>query len=224
MPSQVVALDHKKEEMRNLIIILALILLPGCKLWEWGEIYKYEIPKGKHSDMSTPMLIEGTEVWGGEMVLYYDPEQMVDEEYNFGYWNKLGGMMPDIIDNVIEGKHQSARAAWRIDPPVLDSVYLGYIVYIYGLETPERGYLLTDKGERIAVPMGRPFTVFVSKKQEWWSVSARYGGKEAYKRVDDPLLKREKFLVVMDPYYGGHPPAPTNITITLKIKDTTWLY
>jgi len=210
--------------MRNLIIILALILLPGCKLWDWRDTHHYFIEAGKHSDMMSPTLIEGTEVWGGEMILTFDPEKMIDTVYNFGYWNKLGGMMPDLTDNWIPGKHQSARAAWRIDPPVTDSVYLGYIVYTYGLEMPERGYLLTSKGERIAVPVGAPFHVFVSKSKEWWGITAYYGGKEAYKKAVDPLLKRERFLVVMDPWYGGEPPAPTNIDITLKIKDTTWLY
>jgi len=220
----VVALDHKETEMRNLIIIITLILLPGCKLWEWGDTYKYEIPKGAHSDVLCPMLIKETKVWGGEMILFYDPVQMVDTVGNFGYWNKLGGMMPDITDNYIVGKHQSARAAWRIDPPEIDRVYLGYIVYIYGVEMAERGYLLTSEGERISVPMGRAFHVFVSKYKEWWGVSAYYGGQEAYKKAVDPTLKRERFLVVMDPYYGGEPGAPTNITITLKIKDTKFGY
>jgi len=210
--------------MRNLIIILALILLSGCKLWDWGETYHYVIPEGKHTDVKCPMLIPGTQVWGGEMVMTYNPERMVDTVYNFSYWNKLGGMMPDITDNIVEGKHQSARAAWRIDPPVTDSVYLGYIVYIWGVETAERGYLLTAEGERIAVPLGKPFHVYVSKYKTWWGISAYYGGKEAYKKVVDPMLKRERFLVVMDPYYGGEPGAPTNITITLKIKDTKFGY
>lgn len=207
-----------------LILLLAVLLLSGCKLWEWGEIYTYYIPAGKHTDVNCPMWIQETEVWGGEMILTYNPERMIDTVYNFSYWNKLGGMMPDVLDNIIPGKHQSARVAWRINPPVKDSIYLGYIAYVYGKEKPERGYLLTAKGERIAVPLGKPFHVFVSKKKEWWSVSAYYGGKEAYKKVEDPLLKREKFLVVMDPYYGGVPPAPTGIHISLKIKDTTWLY
>ena len=158
------------------------------------------------------------------MILTYNPERMVDEEYNFSYWNKLGGMMPDITDNWIPSKHQSARAAWRINPPVKDSVYLGYIVYVYGSEMAQRGYLLTADGERIAVPLGEPFHVFVSKYKTWWGVSAYYGGKEAYIKVTDPMLKRERFLVVMDPYYGGVPTAPTGINISLKIKDTTWMY
>ena len=211
--------------MRSLILtILILVLIPGCKLWKWGETYTYHIPAGKHTDVNCPMMIDETEVWGGEMILTYNPERMVDTVYDFSYWNKLGGMMPDITDNWIPTKHQSARAAWRIDPPVKDSVYLGYIVYVYGQEMAQRGYLLTAKGERIAVPLGKPFHVFVSKKKEWWSVSAYYGGKEAYVKVEDPLLKRERFLVVMDPYYGGIPVAPTGISISLKIKDTTWLY
>lgn len=210
--------------MRTLIVILALALLPGCKLWEWGATYNYHIPAGKHTDVNCPMVIEETEVWGGEMVMTYNPERMEDTVYDFSYWNKLGGMMPDITDNWILGKHQSARAAWRINPPVKDSVYLGYIVYVYGQEMPQRGYLLTAKGERIAVPLGKPFHVFVSKYKTWWGVSAYYGGKEAYIKVIDPMLRREKFLVVMDPYYGGEPPAPTGINISLKIKDTTWIY
>ena len=207
-----------------LILLLAITLLPGCKLWEWGETYHYHIPTGKHADVNCPMIIHETEVWGGEMILTYNPERMVDTVANFRYWNKLGGMMPDLTSNFLTGKHQSARAAWRIDPPMKDSVYLGYIVYIRGQEVAQRGYLLTAKGERIAVPLGKPFHVFISKKREWWSVSAYYGGREAYVKVLDPLLKRERFLVVMDPWYGGGPPAPTSIHISLKIKDTTWLY
>ena len=201
-----------------------ITLLPGCKLWVWGTTYDYKIAEGMYRDWTCPMLISETEVWGGEMIITFDPEKMVDTVHNFGYWNKLGGMMPDLTDNWIPGKHQSARAAWRIDPPVKDSVYLGYIVYTYGLETPERGYLLTSKGERIAVPVGKPFSVFVSKSKEWWGITAYYGGKEAYKKAVDPMLKRERFLVVMDPWYGGEAAAPTDIDITLKIKDTTWLY
>jgi len=210
--------------MRNLIIILALILLPGCKTWQWGETQHYFIETGEHSDKLGPVLIEGTKVWGGEMIITYNPDRMIDEEYNFSYWNKLGGMMPDITDNWIPGKHQSARAAWRIDPTDVSYIYLGYIVYVYGLETPERGYLLTSAGEKIRVPMGEPFRVFVSKSKEWWGVSAYYGGREAYKKAMDPMLKRERFLIVMDPYYGGEPPAPTGINFTLKIKDTNWNY
>ena len=210
--------------MRNLIIILALILLPGCKTWRWGDTYHYFIEQGQHSDFLCPSLIKGTKVWGGEMILTFDPTKMIDTIGNFSYWNKLGGMMPDLTDNWIPGKHQSARAAWRIDPPVLDSVYLGYVVYVWGFETANRGYLLTDKGERIAVPVGEPFTVFVQKYAGWWGVVAEYGGKEAYVKVLDDRLKRERFMVAMDPWYGGEPGAPTNIDITLKIKDTNWLY
>jgi len=209
---------------RLAIVFFITILFSGCKLWEWGETYHYHIPTGKHSDVNCPMVIEETEVWGGEMIMTFNPDRMVDTVANFAYWNKLGGMMPDITDNVAIGKKQSVRAAWRIDPPVMDSIYLGYVAYKKGIEESERGYLLTAKGEKIVVPLGKPFHVFVSKKKEWWSVSAYYGGKEAYVKVVDPLLKREKFLVVMDPYYGGAPPAPTGINISLKIKDTTWLY
>ena len=210
-----------------IISVLSLVLgflVGGCKLWEWGATYHYHIPTGKHTDVNCPMLIEETEVWGGEMIMTYNPERMVDTVANFAYWNKLGGMMPDITSNVVTGKHQSARAAWRVDPLDVQYVYLGYIVYVYGLETPDRGYLLTAKGERLRVPVGQPFHVFVSKYKTWWGVSAYYGGIEAYKKVDDPFLKRERFLVVMDPYYGGVPAAPTGISISLKIKDTTWRY
>ena len=210
--------------MKNILIILAIALLPACKLWEWGETYTYHIPTGKHTDVNCPMIIHETEVWGGEMIMTYNPERMIDTVYNFSYWNKLGGMMPDVLDNFIPSKHQSARAAWRIDPLDVQYIYLGYIVYVYGLESPDRGYLLTAKGEKIRVPMGQPFHVFVSKYKTWWGVSAYYGGKEAYVKVTDPMLKRERFLVVMDPWYGGVPTAPTGISISLKIKDTTWLY
>ena len=208
----------------KLTIILLFACLTSCTIWNWGDTYTFHIEEGKHSDLSTPMLIEGTEVWGGEMTLNYNPSGMVDKTHNFSYWNKLGGMMPDLNDNFIEGKHQSARAAWRINPPDMDHIYLGYIVYIRGQDKPERGYLLTYEGERIKVPVGEPFRVYVSQSKEWWGVTAYYGGGEAYIKVDDPTLKREKFLVVMDPYYGGVPAAPTDITITLKIMDTTFLY
>lgn len=210
--------------MRNLLIISFVVLLSGCKIWEWGETYRYHIPTGKHSDVNCPMIIEETEVWGGEMVMTYNPERMVDTVWNFSYWNKLGGMMPDITDNAAVGEKRSARAAWRINPPDMNHIYLGYIAYKKGVEQPERGYLLTAEGERLRVPMADTFHVFVSKKKEWWNISAYYGGKEAYVKVEDPSLKREKFLVVMDPYYGGEPTAPTGINISLKIKDTTWLY
>ena len=210
--------------MKNLLIISALVLLSGCKLWDWGETYYYHIPTGKHSDISCPMIIEETEVWGGEMLLTYNPDRMIDTVENFAYWNKLGGMMPDATSNMIEGKHQSARVAWRIDPSDVHYVYLGYIVYKMGLETPERGYLLTAEGEKMRIPMGEPFHVFVSKQKEWWSISVYYGDEDAYKKAEDPFLRREKFMVVMDPYYGGTPAAPTGISFTLKIKDTTWLY
>lgn len=63
-----ISLTIMEINMRNLIIILMIVLLPGCKLWEWGETYKYEIPKGKHSDLITPMLIEETKVWVGAFV------------------------------------------------------------------------------------------------------------------------------------------------------------
>jgi len=132
--------------------------------------------------------------------------------------------MPDVDANLIPDKHQSARVAWRINPTDVSKVYLGYIVYRFGLETPERGYLLTEEGEEICVPMGTPFHVFVSKKKTWWSISAYYNGMEAYKKAEDAMLYRERFMVVMDPYYGGVPTAPTDITITIKVKDTTWLY
>jgi len=209
--------------MRKLIVISLLVILSGCKLWKWGETYHYHIPTGKHSDTNCPMIIHETEVWGGEMIMTFNPERMIDTVYNFSYWNKLGGMMPDITSNMIEGKHQSARVAWRINPPDVDHIYLGYIVYVYGKTEPYRDYLLTPEGERIKVSIGEPFYIFVSKnKAGWWGIT--YGHDEAYIKIVDPYLKREKFMVVMDPYYGGTPPAPTGINISLKIKDTTWIY
>lgn len=208
--------------MRKLIVISLLVVLSGCKIWDWGETYHYVIQAGKHSDKNCPMVIHETEVWGGEMILTYNPERMIDTVYNFSYWNKLGGMMPDITSNMIEGKHQSARVAWRINPPDMDHIYLGYIVYVYGKTEPYRDYLLTPEGERIKIAIGQPFHIFVSKKKEWWGIT--YGHDEAYIKIVDTHLKREKFMVVMDPYYGGIPPAPTGINISLKIKDTTWMY
>jgi len=223
--------DHGEDDQgggramrKTLIILLAIILLPGCETWNWGETYHYHIPAGEHGDINCPAVIQETEVWGGEMTMTYNPDRMVDTVYNFSYWSKLGGMMPDITSNFIEGKHQSARAAWRLDPTDVSYIYLGYIVYVYGLETPERGYLLTTNGEKVRVPMGSPFHVFVSKAKEWWSISVYHGGKEAYIKVEDEMLKRERFMVVMEPWYGGEPPAPTGINFSLKIKDTTWLY
>ena len=203
-------------------LVAGIVLLSQCKRWEWGETITYTIPEGKHAEFNFPTLIKGTEVWGGEMIIEYNPDQMIDTTHGFSYWNKLGGMMPDLSSNLIPGEHQSARAAWRIDPPDMDHVYLGYIVYVWGQETPERDYLYTPEGEKVRVGIGEPFKIFVSKSKTWWGIT--YGNEEAWKKIEDEELRGEQFMVAMDPYYGGHPVAPTEITITLRVYDTTWIY
>lgn len=211
--------------MKKTVLFTAFaLLLIGCKTWDYGDTHTYIIPEGKHTTLSSPTLIEGTEVWGGEMTVLFNTEQMIDKEYNFSYWNKLGGLMPDLNDNFIPGKHQSARAAWRIDPPDMDYIYLGYIIYVWGQEESQRGYLLSADGTKIKVPVGSPFNICVKQYDNWWGITAHYGGQEAYIKVEEPKLRKERFLVVMDPYYGGVPAAPTAITITLRVMDTTWIY
>jgi len=213
-----------KKIVGTIILMLLAIGLFGCKTWHWGDIIIYEIPKGEHADVGMPSIIEGTEKWGGEMILEYNPDEMVDEEYNFAYWNKLGGMMPDINDNFTEGKHQSARIAWRVDPDDPSYFYVGYIVYVYGETEPHRDYLKDSNDQRIRIPVGVEFYPQVIKYDAWWGVYVEYQGTGGYIKIEDDKLKREKFMVVMDPYYGGEPVAPTDIYITLKYIDTTWLY
>lgn len=212
--------------MKNglIIPILALLLIPGCKTWQWGDTITYHIPEGKHSDSGMPMVIDGTEKWGGYMHMVYNPELMADPAENFAYWNKIGGIMPDITSNLIEGKHQSARVAWRVDPEDPGYIYIGYIVYVKGQDAPERGYLLDDEGEKVRVFVGDEFYSSVTNHGSHWGVYVEYGGKKAAIRVDDERLKKEKFYVVMDPYYGGNPVAPTDIFITVTHIDTNWNY
>jgi len=205
-------------------IIISLILLSSCKTWHWGETIEYKIPKGKHADVGMPTIIDGTKKWGGEMTLEYDPEEMVDPEHNFAYWNKLGGIMPDLTDNIFGGSHRSARIAWRVDPEDPYYFYIGYIVYIQGIKEPYRNYLLDEEGNKVRIPVGDSFVPMVTQYTDHWGVYVKYNGQEARKRFNDSSLKKEKFLVVMDPYYGGVPVAPTDIYITLTIIDTTWLY
>jgi len=210
----------KQTVMKTLITILLTVICLSCKTWDWGETFIYKIPKGSHQDISMPVMIEGTEKWGGNITLEYDAEEMICPE-NFAYWNKFGGIMPDLTSNFIEGKHQSARLAWRVDPEDTEYFYLGYIVYVWGEKEPYRDYLLND-GERIRIKTGEQFYGSVVKYDEWWGVFYEY--ETAYIKIDDPKLKGEDLMVVMDPYYGGVPVAPTDITITLEIIDTTWLY
>ena len=210
--------------MKKLLVFIMILCLFSCKTWEWGETFNYHIPAGQHSDIGMPMIIEGTERWGGEMTLDYDPFRMIDTVENFAYWNKFGGIMPDLTDNFIPGKHQSARAAWRVDPEDPAYIYMGYIVYVWGREKPYRGYLLDQDSAKVRVPVGETFWPIVTKYSDRWGVYVKYKDQEAEIRVNDKELKREKMMVVMDPYYGGEPVAPTDIYIELKIIDTTWIY
>ena len=206
------------------VLLMLLLGFPmGCKTWDYGNTYRYTIEQGKHSPGEFPIIIQGTERWGGNMVIMYDPDQMIDTVENFSYWNKLGGIMPDITDNWIEGKHQSARAAWRVDPEDPAFMYLGYIVYVYGQDKPERGYLTDYNEKRIHVPIGAEFFVAVNQYKDHWGVFVDYGGVRAEIKVDDPKLRGEKMMVAMDPYYGGNPVAPTDIEIRLEAIETTLL-
>jgi len=211
--------------MRNILIILiALMLLPACKTWRWGDTVHSHINKGEHHGSERFVIIEGTKKWGGECVLEYNPDEMVDPVENFSYWNKLGGLMPDITDNLIEGKHQSARVAWRVDPEDPGYFFIGYIVYVKGQDKPERDYLRDSNNNLIRIPVGAMFKPQVIKYDLWWGIYVDYNGQVAYKKILDENLKREKFLVVMDLYYGGDPVAPTDIDMSLHYIDTTWLY
>jgi len=205
-------------------ILILIFLLTGCKTWDWGEIFYYEILEGNHSGVNMPVIIEGTEKWGGEMTLTYNPGKMIDPVENFSYWNKLGGLMPSLDDNFIVGKHQSARAAWRVDPLDTEYIYIGYIVYVWGQDEPQRGYLLDGDGNKVRVKIRDTFFPVVTQYSDHWGVGVKYNGQLAEIRVNDEELRREKFLVVMDPYYGDNPVAPTTIYIRLEIMDTTWIY
>lgn len=198
--------------MKYLTIIL--LLLVSCKTWELGDIYTQHIEAGEHH--ATPIRLEFTKMWGGLCVLEYDSEQMVDIVENFSYWNKLGGLMPDINDNF--GFHQSARMAWRVDPEDTDFFYLGYIIYNGDVA---RGYLLDANGEKMRVQVGAEFDARVKNFGYCWGVSAKYNGQNAYKRYDVDL-KKNKNDVVMDLYYGGNVPAPTDIDLTIRVVDTKW--
>ncbi len=207
--------------MKTLLSVLLLsIVLSGCDLWDWGDTVVYIIPEGKHQDFNMPEMIDGTEIWAGNIVIDYNPKKMTCPE-NFAYWNKLGGMMPDLTSNFIEGKHQSARLAWRVDPMDTEYIYLGYIVYVMGEKQPHRGYLYTPDSTYVRVKIGEQFYGSVVKYKEWWGV---YLAENIYIKVGDPELKGEDLMVVMTPYYGGKPTAPTDITITITFVDTTWLY
>ena len=202
------------------ILIFMSVIINGCKTWEWGDTINYTIPEGEHAEMGMPFIIDGTEKWGGEMTLEYNPDEMIDTVENFSYWNKLGGIMPDINDNY--GSHQSARAAWRVDPEDTDYFYVGYIVYVQ--DEPQRGYLLDYDGNKIRIRVGETFFPMVTLYSDRWGVYVRYGNQEGSVRVEDDKLRWERFVVVMDPYYGGNPVAPTDIFISLKIIDTHWNY
>ncbi len=206
--------------MKTISSILVLFLcLTGCKTWEYGDVYYQHIDKGEH--YATPSLtLHFTEVWGGKCILEYDSEQMIDLEYNFSYWNKLGGLMPDITDNI--GEHQSARLAWRVDPEDTNYFYVGYISYVNN--EVERGYLLGYDEEKLRIAVGDEFDARVNKYTDHWGVHVRYGGYEAFKRINDNELKRERFVVVMDMYYGGIPAAPTDIDLTIEVVDTKFIY
>lgn len=201
--------------MRKLLILLSIISV-SCKTWEYGEVYTQHIEAGKH--YAKPIQLKFTEAWGGLCVLEYDSEEMIDPEENFAYWCKLGGLMPDLTDNI--GYHESARMAWRVDPEDTNYFYLGYIIYHGDVE---RGYLLDVNGNKMRVRVGDQFDARVIKYRDHWAVSAKYNGQYAYKRYDIDL-KREKFIVGLDLYFGGAVPAPTDIWLTVETVDTNWNY
>ena len=186
----------------------------SCKTWEFGDIYYQHIEKGEHA--SKPVGLEFTKMWGGLCVLEYDPEAMIDTVENFAYWNKLGGLMPDINDNI--GHHESARVAWRVDPEDPYYFFLGYIIYD---GEPERGYLLDAEGNNMRIMVGDEFDARVVNYGDHWGISAKHKGQYAFKRYDTDL-KKDKFTVVMFLYYGGNVPAPTDIDLTIKVVDTNW--
>lgn len=199
---------------KTLIILLSFVAMFSCKTWEFGDTYMQHIAAGEH--FATPIELHFTKMWGGLCVLEYDPEQMIDTVENFSYWNKLGGLMPDITGNT--GFHQSARCAWRVDPEDTDFFYLGYIIYNGDVE---RGYLLDDQGEKMRIQVGHEFDARVKNFGYCWGVSAKYNGQYAYKRYDVDL-KKNLNDVVMDLYYGGDVPAPTDIWLTVEVVDTNW--
>lgn len=208
------------------LFFLAFVML-SCKKWESEDFYKEHIKAGNHSPNSFPSLIEGTKHWGGECTLEYDPSKMVDPEFNFAYWNKLGGLMPDIIDNLLEGKHQSARVAWRTDPEDPNYIYLGYIIYVPGEKKPIRDYLYygdsenSDNQEKVRIKNGETFFASVKHCLKSWEMHVCYDEKQGSVVYEDSTLTEEAFLVPLGLYYGGEPPAPTDIYLTIKVQDNS---
>jgi hypothetical protein len=209
---------------KMLTFAIIALLLGSCRTWDYGDTYVQTVEKGDFSPKLEWVVIDGTKVWGGNCTITYTASKMVDSVDNFGYWSKLGGLMPDVGSNYIEGLHQSARAAWRVDPEDPNYIYLGYIVYVKGESEPQRGYLKDYNGEKFRVQVGIPFFAHVKNHGEWWGVSVSHGGRSGYVKVIDKALKREKFMVVMNLYYGGTVPAPTDVTLTMEAIDTHWNY
>lgn len=196
--------------MKKLATILLLFLCMSCQTWEIGKTYTQHIEAGEHA--AKPIVLKFTKVWGGICTLEYDTELMTVPDG----WSKLGGLMPDINDNI--GEKQSARMGWRIaeDP---NYFYLGYIIYEGEVE---RGYLLDDHGDKMQVRVGDEFDARVINYGSHWGVSALYNGQHAFKRFDVKL--KERFMVGMDLYYGGDKPAPCDIDLTIEVVDTNWNY